>query len=1035
MQVLRLEPHADATMTVTQVYGGKPYVANQFHTERMQQAFYDKGGVFGTSGYDGIVCVDYRSNDQGTRPFPGWATDVNGNGHFDDAGVDTDTFTNMLSGSEFDRSYPCRMWNNYLFRSTDYFWDHGAGGWNSGFRLVRKLPGGGYTNTAYYYSPGGTGYPFHPAIGGSGFWGPPFAVGDTDGDGIPDVYVVDSNAKKIWKLSDLNGNGNAMDAGEATVAFTFGTDVVGQPWDSWPADGTGTLELVDGRANGKGWCLIIRWWSGESGYWNVMGVIGLNASGVYDGNYKLIEHETQNPATYGPLEANAMLAGGTWMAFQPIAAPGLPPAIANLVATNVLTTSACLNGNLTGTNGAPTYVWVYWDTNNWTTNAASWAYTNAFTGPQPQGALTYPATGLSLNTTYWFTYFASNSFGTTWAQPSRSFVTAGAPPGLDNGGGATNIGAYSALLQGTLTSGASAQVIVYCGTDTNNWAFTNNLGTVLQASGNFSTNQTGLARGTAYYYQSFASNDSGTVWSPLTNFTTRPYVWITANTTCFENQTNQWAGAPVVVDGAGVVLTLSNSATYGNLPVYSFGNLIVTNGASVVGLSQGSMSPYTITNQGVAIQSAGDVIVADGCSINADGTGFAVACGPGAPANYDQGGTHGGRGEGNAAATYGSYTNPTTLGSGGGYFGSGDNEPGGGAIKLIVAGNLVVNGQLSANGSAGASYNRGGGAGGSLWITGGCTLGGTGEVQVSGGTGWGNGHGGGGGRLAMDDTVKYNFQGNIRGAAGYEDSWYGGAGTVYFPASAAADFTVYSNQTIVVGNDVTNVFGNLTVYGTLIPGGTYAGMGTGVVIQAANITIAPGGAISADGWGFGIYHGPAPANADAGWADTNAACHGGTGTNALYSPYGSATQPTSMGSGGHNYGTSLAAAGGAVKLVVAGALTVNGRLSARGLGSSGFSEPCGAGGSIWIDCGTLAGTNVIDASAGTSTYGSGGGRIAIYYKSSSFAGLPAPGLYTNMESISSTVLVKGGNVGSDGPEDGSIYIVHVVPMGTMVLFR
>jgi len=114
---------------------------------------------------------------------------------------------------------------------------------------------------------------------------------------------------------------------------------------------------------------------------------------------------------------------------------------------------------------------------------------------------------------------------------------------------------------------------------------------------------------------------------------------------------------------------------------------------------------------------------------------------------------------------------------------------------------------------------------------------------------------------------------------------------------------------------------------------------------------------------------------------------------------------------------------------------VNGKLSAKGLGSGG-TVPCGAGGSIWIDCGVLAGTNVIDASAGASTYGSGGGRIAIYYKSSTFSGLPAPGRYTNMESISSTVIAKGGcNVGFDGPEDGSIYIECTLPRGSVFSFR
>ena len=128
-----------------------------------------------------------------------------------------------------------------------------------------------------------------------------------------------------------------------------------------------------------------------------------------------------------------------------------------------------------------------------------------------------------------------------------------------------------------------------------------------------------------------------------------------------------------------------------------------------------------------------------------------------------------------------------------------------------------------------------------------------------------------------------------------------------------------------------------------------------------------------------------------------------------------------------------------MKLVVSGTLTVSGTISANGQSNYYILPPGGAGGSIWIDCGVLAGTNMITANAGinTSVYGSGGGRIAIYYhtRPSTFSGLPVPGLYTNQESVSSKITVKGGyNIGSDGPEDGSIYIIHVVPQGTAILF-
>ena len=138
-----------------------------------------------------------------------------------------------------------------------------------------------------------------------------------------------------------------------------------------------------------------------------------------------------------------------------------------------------------------------------------------------------------------------------------------------------------------------------------------------------------------------------------------------------------------------------------------------------------------------------------------------------------------------------------------------------------------------------------------------------------------------------------------------------------------------------------------------------------------------------------------------------------------------------MGSGGGD----RCGGGGAVKLVVSGTLTVNGTISANS--SFTWAQSSGSGGSIWIDCGALAGTSTITANSyNTGTYGSGGGRIAIYYHTpSTFSGLPAPGLYTNMESVSSKVTVKGGYlIGSDGPEDGSIYIVHVVPQGTLIQF-
>ena len=120
--------------------------------------------------------------------------------------------------------------------------------------------------------------------------------------------------------------------------------------------------------------------------------------------------------------------------------------------------------------------------------------------------------------------------------------------------------------------------------------------------------------------------------------------------------------------------------------------------------------------------------------------------------------------------TYGSATEPITLGSGGGSNGGGAGGPGGaggGAIRLTVAGTLQLDGAISANGLAGESQ-RGSGAGGSIWITAN-TLTGSGSVSALGGGASAEGAAGGGGRIAIYTYSTAGFDTNhisFAGAAG-----------------------------------------------------------------------------------------------------------------------------------------------------------------------------------------------------------------------------------------------------------------------------
>lgn len=106
-------------------------------------------------------------------------------------------------------------------------------------------------------------------------------------------------------------------------------------------------------------------------------------------------------------------------------------------------------------------------------------------------------------------------------------------------------------------------------------------------------------------------------------------------------------------------------------------------------------------------------------------------------------------------------------------------------------------------------------------------------------------------------------------------------------------------------------------------------------------------------------------------------------------PYGSATKPTTFGSGGGewgwpNYSVSGGTGGGAIRLRVGGQLTIEGTISAvggQGAGAQYAQAGGGAGGSIYIEADRIRGTGTIRATGGPPnqhTGTGGGGRVAVY---------------------------------------------------------
>ncbi len=472
-------------------------------------------------------------------------------------------------------------------------------------------------------------------------------------------------------------------------------------------------------------------------------------------------------------------------------------------------------------------------------------------------------------------------------------------------------------------------------------------------------------------------------------------------------------------------ITISTDTTLG-AGEYNYDNLVVTNNA-VLTLESDPKSSNNF--KGVKLNAV-NITIDSGSSISANGKGYDYT-GPGSSTGTAAGASYGGLGERGAlpTSTYGSAKDPTDLGSGGyGY------THGGGAIKLVVTDTITNNGKISADGDQTSS-------GGSIYVT---TKNLTGNGSFSadgGGLHFGDMYfgSGGGGRVAIYyQTSSFNGIAETKGGCGSYDSYTKSCakdGTVGFFDTLDNDLTVntswlfqkndspfnFNHIILTNGAQVTTEEGtNITASNLLVDKAsqftlsdnqissftsisinsgstmtlskndsltagslTIAGNSNFTVIPEQilsltipNISIDANSSISASSKGYMDGPGIPPIDSVAG------ASYGGVGLgNVLTSVYGSDTEPTDLGSGGTNYFRG----GGAVRLIITDTLTNNGIISADGGANS-------SGGSIYVTANNITGNGTFSADGGGMYSGGvifgpgGGGRIALYYKASSFNG-------------------------------------------------
>ncbi|HXK52790.1 hypothetical protein H6802_01050 [Candidatus Nomurabacteria bacterium] len=508
------------------------------------------------------------------------------------------------------------------------------------------------------------------------------------------------------------------------------------------------------------------------------------------------------------------------------------------------------------------------------------------------------------------------------------------------------------------------------------------------------------------------------------------------------------------VDGT---ITISGSETFSAV---AGDGTIDCSGLAVVVENGGSLAlePYEDGDTDYEDDDIGVTLMADSLTVEAggrvhsDGLGYAGGVFVSYESGYGPGGGYGNSGKGSSGGggayggdggdssglytrpggnQYGKPADPLLLGSGGGVGRSGGNVPsggaGGGAFSIVLSGDLVLEGEISADGLAGTQtsdtlYGSGGGSGGSIWLSIGGQLSGGGDISANGGSGGkANAGNGGGGRVLVEYgtsayTGVYEASPGLVGTTGEN-------GSVVVVDSTSA--TMYIRDTQRWIPDSVNSFENwfpevqnieisdnsslkLQISNTAADSGSY-----GWEFDIQNLIVAAGSSISGEGLGYqgGIFtthengYGPGGGQGISGSTSYGAGGgHGGAGSSSSSrvggSAYGDNQEPVTPGSGGGvgRYSSSVPSGGpggGAVKITTREDATIDGDINFDGVMGEltiivGRASGSGAGGSVWLNVyGTLSGSgnitargaDAVDAGAG----GGGGGRIAIYVAHDDFS--------------------------------------------------
>lgn len=196
------------------------------------------------------------------------------------------------------------------------------------------------------------------------------------------------------------------------------------------------------------------------------------------------------------------------------------PTVTTNTATSIGNNTAMLNGEVTGSGSASVYEYGFY----YGTDPAPRSKVTFNASGAENEQFNYELNGLDTDTTYYYEAYATNDYGTSYGYV-LSFI-AREPDNQDDPRVATdsaiNIGNNTATLNGVVLASGGSNITEYgflYGNSSTSLSTKVTVGSSITAVESFNYALSGLNGGTTYYFEAYATNDNGTFYGSVLNFT------------------------------------------------------------------------------------------------------------------------------------------------------------------------------------------------------------------------------------------------------------------------------------------------------------------------------------------------------------------------------------------------------------------------------------------------------------------------------------------------------------------------------------